>query len=65
MTEMSESVIIAFPLRGEWMSSNIPGTKIRSHSTNGFGTRYVYHFIQVNWSRGGHPAYRVSFIEYL
>lgn len=65
MTEMNEPVILAFPLRGEWLSPNTPGTKIPSHGTNRFGTRYAYDFIQVDWNRGGYPAYRVSFIQYL
>lgn len=65
MTVMNEPVILAFPLRGEWLSPNTPGTKIPSHGTNRFGTRYAYDFIQVDWDRGGYPAYRVSFIQYL
>lgn len=65
MTEMNEPVILAFPLRGEWLSPNTLGTKIPSHGTNRFGTRYAYDFIQVDWDRGGYPAYRVSFIQYL
>lgn len=65
MTEMNKPVILAFPLRGEWLSPNTPGTKIPSHGTNRFGTRYAYDFIQVDWDRGGYPAYRVSFIQYL
>lgn len=39
--------------------------QIPSHGTNRFGTRYAYDFIQVDWNRGGYPAYRVSFIQYL
>lgn len=65
MAEMNEPVILAFPLRGEWLSPNTPGTKIPSHGTNRFGTRYAYDFIQVDWNRGGCPAYRVRFIQYL
>ncbi len=39
--------------------------KIPSHGTNRFGTRYAYDFIQVDWTRNGWPAYRVSFPHYL
>lgn len=65
MIEMSEPIIVAFPLRGEWLSPNTPGTKIPSHGTNQLGTRYAYDFIQVDWSRKGYPAYRVSVSQYL
>lgn len=65
MIEMSEPIIVAFPLRGEWLSPNTPGTKIPSHGTNQLGTRYAYDFIQVDWSRKGYPAYRVSVPQYL
>lgn len=65
MIELHEPIIVEFPLRGEWLSPNTPGTKIPSHGTNQFGTRYAYDFIQVDWDRKGWPAYRVSFLKYL
>ncbi|WFN35660.1 M23 family metallopeptidase [Methanogenium sp. S4BF] len=65
MTEAREPIIVAFPLRGEWLSPNTPGTKIPSHGTDRFGTRYAYDFIQVDWGRKGWPAYRVSLPQYL
>lgn len=65
MIETREPVIVAFPLRGEWLSPNTPGTKIPSHGTNQLGTRYAYDFIQVDWDRKGWPAYRVSLPHYL
>lgn len=65
MTEIYAPIIMGFPLRGEWFSPNTPGTKIPSHGTNQLGTRYAYDFIQVDWSRTGNPAYRVSFMQYL
>ena len=65
MIEMREPIIVEFPLRGEWLSPNTPGTKIPSHGTNQLGTRYAYDFIQVDWERTGLPAYRVSFPQYL
>ena len=65
MIKMREPIIVEFPLRGEWLSPNTPGTKIPSHGTNKFGTRYAYDFIQVDWSRKGYPAYRVSLLRYL
>ena len=34
IAEMQEPIIVGFPLRGEWLSPNTPGTKIPSHGTN-------------------------------
>ena len=65
MTDEREPIIVEFPLRGEWLSPNTPGTKIPSHGTNQLGTRYAYDFIQVDWERKGWPAYRVSLPQYL
>ncbi|MEA5032989.1 MAG: M23 family metallopeptidase [Sphaerochaeta sp.] len=65
MIETLDPIIVEFPLRGEWLSPNTPGTKIPSHVTNRFGTRYAYDFIQVDWERKGLPSYRVSFAHYL
>lgn len=65
MNEMKDPIIVGFPLRGEWLSPNTPGTKIPSHGTNQLGTRYAYDFIQVDWKRHGLPAYRGSLVQYL
>lgn len=65
MLEAHKPIIVEFPLRGEWLSPNTPGTKIPSHGTNRLGTRYAYDFIQVDWKRKGLPAYRVSLPQYL
>lgn len=65
MNEIYDPIIVAFPLRGEWLSPNTPGTKIPSHGTDLLGTRYAYDFIQVNWERKGWPAYRGSLPQYL
>ena len=65
MLEMSNPIIVEFPLRGEWLSPNTPGTKIPSHGTNQLGTRYAHDFIQVDWNRIGNPAYRVGLMQYL
>ena len=65
MLEMYEPIIVEFPLRGEWLSPNTPGTKVPSHGTNQLGTRYAYDFIKVDWNRMGTPAYRVGVMQYL
>lgn len=64
MNEMKNPIIMGFPLRGEWLSPNTPGTKIPSHGTNQLGTRYAYDFIQVDWKRFGLPAYRGSLAQW-
>jgi hypothetical protein len=58
-------IVVQFPLRGEWLSPNTPGTKIPSHGTNQLGTTYAYDFIQVDWNRAGLPAYRANPLQYL
>ncbi len=65
MGTAGEPIVVAFPLKGEWLAPNTPGTKIPSHGTNQLGTRYAYDFVQVDWNRTGWPAYRASFLRYL
>lgn len=65
MFDFHEPIIVEFPLRGEWMTPNTPGTRIPSHGTNKLATRYAYDFIQVDWKRKGLPAYRVGLLHYL
>lgn len=65
MNEMYNPIIIEFPLEGEWLSPNTPGSKIPSHGTNRLGTRYAYDFIQVDWERKGLPSYRGGLAHYL
>ncbi|GAK11080.1 hypothetical protein [Geomicrobium sp. JCM 19039] len=60
-----EPVSVEFPLRGEWYCPNTPGSKIPSHGTNRFGSRYAYDFVQVDWKRKGRPAYRTNIGQYL
>ncbi len=39
MLEMYEPIIVEFPLRGQWLSPNTPGTKVPGHGTNQLGKR--------------------------
>ncbi|MFT8501863.1 MAG: M23 family metallopeptidase, partial [Lacticaseibacillus paracasei] len=52
-------------LRGEGLAPNTPGSKIPSHGSNKFGTRYAYDFVQVNWKKFGRPAYHGNLLRYL
>jgi hypothetical protein len=67
-SDMSTSVtpiVVEFPLRGEWMAPNTPGKQIPSHGTDQLAETYAYDFLQVDWSRNGHPFYDASVLEYL
>lgn len=65
LTDVKNSIVIEFPLRGEWLSPTTPGKKIPSHGTNRYGTRYAYDFLQVDWLRKGLPSYRIQPLRYL
>lgn len=65
MNEVYEALIVEFPLRGEWLSPNTPGTKVPSHGTDQLGARYAYDFLQVDWERKGWPSYDVHWLRYL
>lgn len=65
MSNRVQSVIMDFPLRGEWLAPNTPGSKVPSHGTNKFGTRFAVDLIQVDWTRRGLPSYRASLLKYL
>lgn len=62
---MPPPIIVKFPLRGQWLAPNTPGSKIPSHGTERFGSKYAYDFIQVDWNKKGWPAYRKSLFHYL
>lgn len=60
-----QTVFVEFPLRGEWMAPNTPGSRVPSHGTDQLGERYAFDFLQVDWSRSGRPFYRVNPLRYL
>ena len=41
MNSACEAALVEFPLGGEWLAPNTPGSKIPSHGTNRFGARYA------------------------
>jgi hypothetical protein len=65
MSTFVAPVVVEFPLRGEWMAPNTPGKQIPSHGTDQLAETYAYDFLQVDWSRTGHPFYDASVLEYL
>jgi hypothetical protein len=64
MNNFENAISIEFPLRGEWMSPNTPGTKIPSHGSDQLGQTYAYDFLQVNWDKKGMHFYDASALRY-
>lgn len=58
-------MIVDFPLRGEWIAPNTPGTKIPSHGTDMLGETYAYDFVGIDWGSGGRRFYRPGPLHYL
>ena len=50
MLDLSQAVVIAFPLRGEWTAVNTPARCVPSHGTNFFGQRFAIDFFQLDWT---------------
>lgn len=63
--QSEKPIIMEFPLRGEWMLPNTPGTKVPSHGTEQLGQKYAYDFTQVDWSEKGLRFYSGSKLRYL
>ncbi|MEN4018978.1 MAG: M23 family metallopeptidase [Methanobacterium sp.] len=61
---MEEPISVKFPLKGEWMVLNSPGTKIPSHGTDVLGQIYAFDFLQVDWSHKPLKFYKKSILDY-
>ncbi len=57
--------IIDFPLRGEWITPNTPGTKIPSHGTDAFAETYAIDFVGVESGSRSTQFYRSHPLRYL
>lgn len=62
---MNTLAVVDFPLRGEWITPNTPGTKIPSHGTDLFGERYAYDFVGIAPGSQSMRFYRPSPLHYL
>ncbi|MHB1134308.1 MAG: M23 family metallopeptidase [Chloroflexota bacterium] len=62
---MFSPVVVDFPLRGEWITPNTPGTRVPSHGTDMLGERYAYDFVGVEPGSRGRRFYRPSPLRYL
>lgn len=56
------TLIVEFPLRGEWIAPNTPAKMVPSHGTNELGQRYAYDFVQLE-DKG--RFYRANKLRYL
>lgn len=62
---MPAPVVVDFPLLGEWISPNTPGTRVPSHGTELFGVRYAYDFIGIDPESSGRRYFRPGMLRYL
>ena len=54
LIKYEKPVIVEFPLRGEWMAPNTPGTKVPSHGTEQLAQKYAFDFLQIDWDKKGY-----------
>jgi len=52
--ELDRSIVVEFPLRGEWTVERTSAHRIPSHGTDALGQRYAYDFIRIDDRRGTH-----------
>jgi hypothetical protein len=62
---MITPVIVDFPLRGEWITPNTPGTKVPSHGTDLLGARYAIDFVGIDPKSRSRRFYRSGVLRYL
>jgi hypothetical protein len=62
---MPAPIVVDFPLRGEWICPNTPGTKVPSHGTDMLAETYAYDFVGIESRFSGRRFYRPSPIRYL
>ncbi len=58
------TVVVDFPLRGEWFTPNTPAKRIPSHGTDMLGETYAYDFVMVDWDRKGKPFFKGSVLRH-
>ena len=62
---MPSPAVVDFPLRGEWIAPNTPGTKVPSHGTDMLGQKYAFDFVRTDRSSRGMRFYGGSTLRYL
>lgn len=61
---MNTPVNVDFPLRGEWIAPNTPGSKIPSHGTDALGQTYAFDFVGVEPGTTKTSFYKTSSLHY-
>ena len=63
MDELEASVVIDFPLRGEWSVERTPAHRVPSHGTDVLGQRFAYDLVRTDQRHGSHlhPAGTLRF----
>jgi hypothetical protein len=61
--ELDASVVIDFPLRGEWSVERTPAHRVPSHGTDVLGQRFAYDLVRTDHRHGSHlhPAGTLRF----
>lgn len=62
---MRTPVVVDFPLRGEWMCPNTPGSKVPSHGTDLLGATYAYDFVGIDPESRRRRFFRSSQLRFL
>lgn len=62
---MITPVVVDFPLRGEWVAPNTPGTRVPSHGTELFGETYAYDFVGIDSTSKTLRYYRPTLLQYV
>jgi murein DD-endopeptidase MepM/ murein hydrolase activator NlpD len=65
MNQETESIVVEFPLRGEWVALNTPAERIPSHGTDWLGQRFAFDFARIETGRKNFKFYRSSILSYL
>jgi hypothetical protein len=47
--DLSQAVVVEFPVSGEWTAANTPAQRVPSHGTNFFAQRFAIDLFQVDW----------------
>lgn len=59
------TIVIDFPLRGEWFVKVSPADHVPSHGTNRFGLRYAMDFIKIDWNDPKYSSHNKNALDYL
>jgi murein DD-endopeptidase MepM/ murein hydrolase activator NlpD len=60
----SSTIVVDFPLRGEWVAVQTPAERVPSHGTDQLGQRYAYDFLRIDRQAKGWKFYPASGLRY-